>query len=217
MAKFLLVLVVAIVAAAIVFGVVTLISDGSSGLQPAEPDSRARPLPGGRPLAESDLAAVRFDTAVRGYRMDQVDQALRRTAYDIGYKDELIGVLRAEVEALRDGRREEADELARAREAATAAAPGEPGTVEPGTAEPDDGAAVVSEAGVIEAGVIEVGVIELDEPAVAAVDDDLAAADEADSDRGTDAARDLDSDPDGDSDGGDGVPAGAFRAGADQK
>lgn len=212
MAKFLLVLVVAIVAAAIVFGVVTLISDGSSGLQPAEPDSRARPLPGGRPLAESDLAAVRFDTAVRGYRMDQVDQALRRTAYDIGYKDELIGVLRAEVEALRDGRREEADELARAREAATAAAPGEPGTVEPGTAEPDDGGAVVSEAGVIE-----VGVIELDEPAVAAVDDDLAAADEADSDRGTDAARDLDSDPDGDSDGGDGVPAGAFRAGADQK
>ncbi len=118
MAKFLLVLVVAIVAAAIVFGVFTLISDGSAGLQPAEPDGRAVPLPGSRPLAERDVAAVRFDTVARGYRMEQVDQALRRTAYDIGYKDELIGVLTAEVDALRAGRQDEADELAQARRAA---------------------------------------------------------------------------------------------------
>ncbi len=47
---------------------------------------------------------MRFDTALRGYRMTQVDQAMRRAAYDIGYKAELIGVLEAEVTALRDGR-----------------------------------------------------------------------------------------------------------------
>jgi hypothetical protein len=43
--------------------------------------------------------------------MAQVDQALRRVAYDIGYKVELIGVLEAEVDALREGRTQEADGL----------------------------------------------------------------------------------------------------------
>jgi DivIVA domain-containing protein len=76
------------------------------------------PLPGTRPLMEADVSAVRFDTGVRGYRMAQVDQALRRAAYDIGYKDELIGVLEAEVTALREGRTSDADTLRRAREAA---------------------------------------------------------------------------------------------------
>ena len=54
--------------------------------------------------------------------MAQVDQALRRAAYDIGYKDELIGVLEAEVTALREGRARDADVLRRAREAAPAGA-----------------------------------------------------------------------------------------------
>jgi DivIVA domain-containing protein len=124
MGQFLLVLVVAIVAAAIVFGVVTLIGDGSAGMAPAEPDGRAVPLPGARPLAEQDVAKLRFDTTVRGYRMEQVDQALRRTAYDIGYKDELITVLTAEVEALRSGRQGDADALRETRERAGTAAAG---------------------------------------------------------------------------------------------
>ena len=48
--------------------------------------------------------------------MDQVDQAMRRAAYDIGYKSELIGVLEAEVIALREGRTDDADVLRQARE-----------------------------------------------------------------------------------------------------
>ena len=48
--------------------------------------------------------------------MAQVDQAMRRAAYDIGYKSELIGVLEAEVAALREGRTEDADALRQARE-----------------------------------------------------------------------------------------------------
>jgi hypothetical protein len=52
--------------------------------------------------------------------MSQVDQALQRAAYDIGYKGELIGVLEAEVLALREGRTADADMLRRAREAALA-------------------------------------------------------------------------------------------------
>ncbi|MFC0528266.1 DivIVA domain-containing protein [Phytohabitans kaempferiae] len=118
MGQVLLLVVVALTVAAVVFGVTVLVTGGDSGLGTAEPDGQAVPLPGTRPLMEADVTAVRFDTTVRGYRMAQVDQVLRRAAYDIGYKDELIGVLEAEVTALREGRTTDADTLRRAREAA---------------------------------------------------------------------------------------------------
>jgi DivIVA domain-containing protein len=114
---------VALVVAAIVFGVTVLVSGGDSGLTPVEPDGRAVPLPSDRPLGEDDIIRTKFDTALRGYRMSQVDQALQRAAYDIGYKGELINVLEAEVVALREGRTADADVLRRAREAAVAPPP----------------------------------------------------------------------------------------------
>lgn len=120
MGQLLLFIVVALVVAAIVFGVTVMMSGGDSGLTPVEPDGRAVPLPTDRPLGEDDIGHTKFDTAWRGYRMDQVDQALQRAAYDIGYKGELISVLEAEVVALRDGRTDDADALRRAREAAIA-------------------------------------------------------------------------------------------------
>ncbi|MFI5833951.1 DivIVA domain-containing protein [Micromonospora sp. NPDC051300] len=123
MGQFLLLLVVALTVAAVVFGVTVLVSGRDPGLVPAEPDGRSVPLPGARPLDESDVTDVRFDTALRGYRMSQVDVALRRAAYDIGYKSELIGVLEAENTALREGRTEDADALRRAREEAVTARP----------------------------------------------------------------------------------------------
>jgi DivIVA domain-containing protein len=118
MGQFFIVLAGALVLGAVVFGVTVLIVGGDQGLEPVEPDGRAVPLPAIRPLTEADLTDVRFDVAFRGYRMAQVDQALRRSAYDLGYKEELIGVLEAEVDALRDGRLEEADKLREARLAA---------------------------------------------------------------------------------------------------
>jgi len=124
MGQLLLFIVVALVVAAIVFGVTVMVSGGDSGLTPVEPDGRAVPLPSDRTLAEDDIIQTKFDTAFRGYRMAQVDQALQRAAYDIGYKGELIGVLEAEVTALREGRIADADVLRRAREAAVA--PAEP-------------------------------------------------------------------------------------------
>ncbi|WP_255657737.1 DivIVA domain-containing protein [Actinoplanes sp. L3-i22] len=120
MSQLLLFIVVALVVGTIVFGVTVLLSGGDSGLTPVEPDGQSVPLPGDRPLGEEDIAKTRFDTAWRGYRMAQVDQALQRAAYDIGYKGELIGVLEAEVAALREGRTEDADALRAAREAAIA-------------------------------------------------------------------------------------------------
>ncbi|MGC4849017.1 DivIVA domain-containing protein [Micromonospora sp. DT15] len=137
MGQLLLLLVVALTVAAVIFGVTVLVSGRDPGLVPAEPDSQAVALPGTRPLRESDVGAVRFDTGLRGYRMDQVDKALRRAAYDIGYKSELIGVLESEVIALREGRTDDADVLRQAREQsaskvtpADATEPGE--AVEPG-------------------------------------------------------------------------------------
>jgi DivIVA domain-containing protein len=117
-ATLLLILVVVLVAGGLVFGIITLLSGDDPGLSPVEADGRARPLPNNRSLSEGDLKAVRFDLALRGYRMAQVDRVLRRTAYDVGYKDEMIAVLEAEVTALREGRREDADLLRKAREAA---------------------------------------------------------------------------------------------------
>ncbi|MEV6969956.1 DivIVA domain-containing protein [Hamadaea sp. NPDC051192] len=119
MAQVLLLLVVALTVGAVVFGVMVLVSGGDPGMAGVEPDGRGRPLPGSRPLVEQDVTKVTFDVALRGYRMDQVDRALKRVAYDIGYKDELINVLAAEVEALRDGRVEDADALRAARLAAS--------------------------------------------------------------------------------------------------
>lgn len=118
MGTVLLVLVVVLVVAALIFGVVSLLTGDDPGLGAVEPDGRAAPLPNNRSLTEGDIKTVRFDVTWRGYRMTQVDRILRRTAYDIGYKNEMIAVLEAEVIALREGRAEDADLLRKAREAA---------------------------------------------------------------------------------------------------
>jgi DivIVA domain-containing protein len=51
----------------------------------AEPTSTLSflPLPQDR-LTEEDVDAVRFDTAFRGYRMDQVDEVMARLTAEIG-------------------------------------------------------------------------------------------------------------------------------------
>jgi DivIVA domain-containing protein len=108
----------ALVVGAVAFGVAVLVTGADPGLAAEEPEGSSVPLPGHRPLAEQDFQALRFDTGLRGYRMSQVDSALRRAAYDVGYKTELVAVLEAEVTALREGRQEEADELRKARIAA---------------------------------------------------------------------------------------------------
>ncbi|MEV0215137.1 DivIVA domain-containing protein [Micromonospora sp. NPDC050695] len=155
MGQLLLLLVVALTVAAVVFGVTVLVSGRDPGLVPVEPDSQAVPLPGTRPLRESDVGAVRFDTGLRGYRMAQVDQAMRRAAYDIGYKSELIGVLEAEVIALRAGRTADADALRQAREQSASAAERSTDVAEQPTgvatdAPRADGAAAVGSAGAVE-------------------------------------------------------------------
>lgn len=57
----------------------------------------ATPLPAG-PLAAADVHDVRFDQAVRGYRMEQVDAALSRLASELGERDVEISRLRDEAD-----------------------------------------------------------------------------------------------------------------------
>ena len=63
------------------------------GVPPAVTTESARPLPAG-PLGEDDLHDVRFDQAVRGYRMQQVDEALSRLGRELHERDAEIARLR---------------------------------------------------------------------------------------------------------------------------
>jgi len=63
MGQLFLFVVVALVVAAIVFGVTVMMSGGDPGLTPVEPDGRSLPLPSDRPLGEEDVFRTRFDTA----------------------------------------------------------------------------------------------------------------------------------------------------------
>lgn len=111
MPEFLLVLLVVALACGIAFAIVVLVTGDDPGLTSAGNDGVPLDLPGDRPLSESDVLAARFDTGLRGYRTTQVDEAVARLAYDVGFKDELIKVLAGEVSALRAGRTDEADSL----------------------------------------------------------------------------------------------------------
>jgi len=129
MPEFLLLLVIALVVAALVFGVGALLTGSDPGLTPVEPEGESRGLPSHRSLVESDFASARFDTTLRGYRMSQVDVAMARAAYDIGFKQEMIETLRAEIAALREGRTEDAEMLRKARESASGSNPSRKSTV----------------------------------------------------------------------------------------
>lgn len=50
-------------------------------------------------VGRADLAAVRFDRAARGYRMDQVDAVLDRLGEELAARDERIAALTAGADA----------------------------------------------------------------------------------------------------------------------
>lgn len=58
-------------------GVAVVAAGYGRSLQPVQRSNRPLGLPAGK-LAANDLEAVRFNTAVRGYRMDEVDELIDR-------------------------------------------------------------------------------------------------------------------------------------------
>lgn len=69
-------------------GGVAMVASGRGGsMAPAYDDRPDLALPTDRPLAATDLRAVRIPLAVRGYRMSDVDDLLARLAAELENRD----------------------------------------------------------------------------------------------------------------------------------
>lgn len=77
---------------AVLFAAAVVATRSDPALAPAPPDRPDVVLPD-RPLEPGDVAEVRFSTAVRGYRMDEVDRVLERLAGEIADRDRQIAEL----------------------------------------------------------------------------------------------------------------------------
>jgi DivIVA domain-containing protein len=77
---------------AVLFAAAALATREEPLLSDAPPDSADLGLPDG-PLAPEHVAAVRFPTTVRGYRMSEVDHVLERLAESLRERDERIAAL----------------------------------------------------------------------------------------------------------------------------
>lgn len=87
-----LVIALAVVVAAVTLAVVGG-GEGTGPLPEAAPERLHDPLPPDRPLDRSDLDRLRFPLALRGYRMEDVDDALNRVAAELAERDARIAVL----------------------------------------------------------------------------------------------------------------------------
>ena len=80
----------------LVVGAAALVALGSGGSLPdAERDRLAARLPQHRPLARADVDALRFPMALRGYRMDEVDDVLDRLGAELMHRDVRVSELEA--------------------------------------------------------------------------------------------------------------------------
>ncbi|GAA4675072.1 DivIVA domain-containing protein [Streptomyces chumphonensis] len=88
----------------VVVGAVTLAVIGSAdgtgrtvrgGLTDPEPDRPPVVLPQDRPLGRADVAELRLPLALRGYRMDEVDDVLDRLGAELAERDARIVELEA--------------------------------------------------------------------------------------------------------------------------
>ena len=77
---------------AVLFLAAAVATRGGGELAEAPPDAADLALPDG-PLRSSDVEALRFPLAVRGYRMAEVDAALERLADELAARDRLLADL----------------------------------------------------------------------------------------------------------------------------
>jgi DivIVA domain-containing protein len=88
-----------VVVGAIVFAVAALAMGRFDPMSTVRPDTRARPLPDGEVHA-ADVDRVRFGMVMRGYRMSEVDEVLRRLATELALRDEELNRRDEELEHL---------------------------------------------------------------------------------------------------------------------
>ncbi|NGO69742.1 DivIVA domain-containing protein [Streptomyces boncukensis] len=100
------------------------------GLVEAPPDMLDEPLPPDRPVGHADVAVLRLPTAVRGYRMQQVDDVLDRLGAELAERDARIAELEsalAGAQAVAIGRGESAPPRSGGPADTGPEPPGEPG------------------------------------------------------------------------------------------
>lgn len=83
---------VVLAVAGILFGAAAVATHDGEVLRDPVPDDRGAALPP-TDVQPEDVAELRFDMAVRGYRMAQVDAALARLADELARRDQRIGEL----------------------------------------------------------------------------------------------------------------------------
>ncbi|MER6390315.1 DivIVA domain-containing protein [Streptomyces sp. NPDC059382] len=91
-----------LIALVVVVAAVTLavVGGGAEAVLPeAEPDRVADGLPDARPVARTDIDALRLPVAARGYRMAEVDDVLDRLGAELAERDARIAELTARLEA----------------------------------------------------------------------------------------------------------------------
>jgi len=87
---------VIVVAMAVVVGGAALVALGGGGSLPeAEHDRLSARLPQDRPLSRFDVDELRLPMALRGYRMDEVDDVLDRLGAELALRDSRIAELEA--------------------------------------------------------------------------------------------------------------------------
>jgi DivIVA domain-containing protein len=84
----------ALLAVLVIGGLVVLAVVRGAQSQPAYDDRPEVRLPADRPLRADDLAAVRFTTAARGYRMAEVDALLARLRAEMAERESGFGAAR---------------------------------------------------------------------------------------------------------------------------
>lgn len=87
----------ALVVAGLAFAVVVVVT-GRAEVMAEMPADATPQLASGDPIRPADVAAARFDLALRGYRMDQVDALLDRVSTELAARDEEIAALRRPVQ-----------------------------------------------------------------------------------------------------------------------
>ncbi|GAA1109448.1 DivIVA domain-containing protein [Kitasatospora arboriphila] len=87
---------VIVAAMAVVVGGAALVALGGGGTLPeALPDRITARLPQDRPLGRHDVDELRLPMALRGYRMDEVDNVLDRLGAELSLRDARIAELEA--------------------------------------------------------------------------------------------------------------------------
>ncbi len=103
---FMLIALVAVVAAV----AMAVLGDGGA-LKDADPDRIHDRLPPDRPLVRGDIDAVRLPTALRGYRMLDVDEVLDRLGAELAERDARIAELESSLAGVHAHGATLADEL----------------------------------------------------------------------------------------------------------